>query len=230
MDQLRFNKAALAKGGIAIFAAAAGTAAFVHVTAMSQYKKYEGMVRNSNTGEATEGYVAYAGTTERIQTVFEMAEQQENAHVLISGGHADYTRQDILDEFEPNMDPHLVEFMNFAQNTRGNAIETRLWAGNHALKSITVVTNASHAPRAYLETTQVLPDNIKLHFHTVGEFPDEGSVERALEAYKLWCVENSVCAAFLRSKPSIREPKFSDMPEDQSKETQPVAVVANDLH
>jgi uncharacterized SAM-binding protein YcdF (DUF218 family) len=205
MVKIPFSKKAAFRGGIVAFAAAVGTTFSAHVSAMREYGEYEQRVRDSQTNKPTDGYAAYAGTTERIQTTFRLAEQHPESRVLISGGNPQYGLNDIIEEFETSVTPDRITFLTYAQNTKGNALETLTWARTLKLDSVTVVTDASHAPRAYLETDAVLPDNISLHFHVVGEFPEEGSLDRMKEAYKLWCVARPLCENMMRDKNPMRK-------------------------
>lgn len=176
----------------------------VHSAAMRGYQHYQQRVIDSNIDEPSEGYVAYAGTTQRIQTAFRLAEQHPGSQVLISGGNSDYGLHDVIEEFETTIPPEQITFLSYAQNTKGNALETRMWAESLGLDSITIVTDAGHAPRAYLETVKILPDDITLQFHTVGDFPEARSTERIKQAYKLWCVDTPPCESLMRDKTALR--------------------------
>ncbi|MBL4803802.1 MAG: YdcF family protein [Alphaproteobacteria bacterium] len=205
MVRLPFTKRAMAKGGVAVFAAAAGTAACIHFSAMAEYADFEQRVKDAQTGDHTEGYVAYAGTTERIQTAFRLAEENPGSRILISGGNAQYGLDDVVEEFETTLTPDRITFLSYAQNTKGNALETLMWAKSLKLDSVTVITDASHAPRAYRETDRVLPDSISMAFHVVGDFPEAGSWERMEQAYKLWCVARPLCESMMRDKSPMRD-------------------------
>jgi len=223
MVGIPFSKKAAIRGGAIVFAAAAGSAIAVHISAMREYEHYEQRVRDAQTGEPTKGYAAYSGTTERIQTAFRLAEHSPNSRVLISGGNPQYDLSDIVDEFETTLSPDRITFLTYAQNTKGNALETLTWAKTLKLDSVTVVTDASHAPRAYLETAAVLPDSVTLQFHVVGDFPEHGSRERYGEAYKLWCVARPLCEALMRDKDPMR--KIPPLPKSKPTETSTAAAV-----
>ncbi len=219
--RIPFSKKAAMRGGVVVFAVAAGTAASVHFSAMREYAQFENKVRTSQTDEPTDGYAAYAGTTERIEAALKLAENAPGSRVLISGGHPSYGLDDIMESFETSVDADRITFLSYAQNTKGNAMETRTWARTLNLSSVTIVTNADHAPRAYLETEKVLPDSISMHFHVVGDFPEEGSLERIKQAYKLWCVDTPICESMMRQKKPVRpitpipkqKPVFADGPD-----------------
>ena len=56
-----------------------------------------------------------------------------------------------------------------ADNTRGNALETRAWLREQNLRSLRLVTSAYHMPRSLLEFRRLMPD-IKIVPHPV--FPE----------------------------------------------------------
>src|SRR5262249_22040441 len=51
-----------------------------------------------------------------------------------------------------------IELDPIAVNTSGNAVQTRIWARKHDLKSLIVVTSNYHMPRAMTELAHELPD------------------------------------------------------------------------
>ena len=56
-----------------------------------------------------------------------------------------------------------------AQNTLGNAVETRRWAMDRGLHSLIVVTSSYHMPRAMAELANQLPDVALIPYPVVSD-------------------------------------------------------------
>ena len=105
----------------------------------------------------TEAIVIFTGGKGRIDQGFELLKIYPNTSILVSGvGHTlqklpleKSFQKDILGDISLGHD---------AQDTIGNAEETKKWVQNRRIKSIRLVTSHYHMPRSLLLLRRAIPD------------------------------------------------------------------------
>ncbi|MBU2531308.1 MAG: YdcF family protein [Alphaproteobacteria bacterium] len=106
-----------------------------------------------------EAIVALTGGTQRIRAAGDLLEKHRAGRLLISGVNRMVKQSDLQRMLDINSDLFAccVDIDYAAQNTRGNAIQTRKWASEHEFESLIVVTSSYHMPRSLAELGHMLP-------------------------------------------------------------------------
>ena len=107
-----------------------------------------------------DGIVVLTGGTSRVSDSLELLAAGRSKRLLITGVNTGTTLADIARE-NPDYRKYLsccVDLDYSAQNTLGNAVETRRWAIDRGFHSLIIVTSAYHMPRALAEVAHQLPD------------------------------------------------------------------------
>ncbi|MEL6288676.1 MAG: YdcF family protein [Pseudomonadota bacterium] len=106
-----------------------------------------------------DGIVVLTGGTERIRRGLQLLQRDRARRLLISGVNR-RTSRDAIAERTPGFQTLFrccVDVGYRAQNTIGNARETRDWARNHSFDHLIVVTSSYHMPRSLAELHSAMP-------------------------------------------------------------------------
>ncbi len=109
--------------------------------------------------KAADGIVVLTGGTARIDHALRLLAEKKGKRLLISGVNPATTKRQLtaLSEQDQALFACCVDLDRRAQNTVGNAEETRDWAMENNFASLIVVTSNYHMPRALAELGRVLP-------------------------------------------------------------------------
>lgn len=107
-----------------------------------------------------DGIVALTGGAERVETALQLLAQDRAPRLLLSGigGGARLPELDDRSGVDAGRLAARITLGRGAQSTRGNAVETAVWARREGVHSLIVVTAAYHMPRALLELRREMPD------------------------------------------------------------------------
>ena len=108
---------------------------------------------------SADGIVVLTGGPQRIAEAGRLLRENIGRRLLISGVNRVVKRNELrrLVKVSPASFQCCIDIGYAAQNTRGNAIETRNWARKHRFKRLIVVTASFHMPRSLTELASVMP-------------------------------------------------------------------------
>lgn len=119
----------------------------------------------------TDAIVVLTGGRERLTTGLDLLEAGLSQRLFISGVYKGVDLAEIIHLGRGHAGLKDAVVLGYAaDDTVGNALETALWATEHNLRSLRIVTGAYHMPRALAEFRHALPE-IALIAHPV--FPDQ---------------------------------------------------------
>ncbi|MFT5509896.1 MAG: uncharacterized SAM-binding protein YcdF (DUF218 family), partial [Hyphomicrobiaceae bacterium] len=97
--------------------------------------------------------VALTGGAQRIRAAGRLLQNRQAGRLLISGVNRVVSRAKLrrMLAIDSELFDCCVDIDYAAQNTRGNAVETRKWATKHEFDSLIVVTSSYHMPRSLTE-------------------------------------------------------------------------------
>jgi len=103
--------------------------------------------------------VALTGGAQRIRAAGQLLQSKQAGRLLISGVNRVVSRAKLrrMLAIDSELFACCVDIDYAAQNTRGNAVETRKWAMKHEFDSLIVVTSSYHMPRSLTELSHLLP-------------------------------------------------------------------------
>ncbi len=110
--------------------------------------------------EAADAIVALTGASSmRIEAATRLLELGLGKRMLISGVNRGVTRAQLkaVSRGAGRAYDCCVDLGRGAENTQGNARETKAWVTDHGYKSLIVVTSDYHMPRSMLELEAALP-------------------------------------------------------------------------
>ena len=118
---------------------------------------------------STDGMVALTGGQQRIGDAIDLLAQGFARRLLITGVNERTSREEIarLNPEKRALVECCVDLDYVAQNTVGNAEETRHWAVRNGFRSLIVVTSNYHMPRTLAELDHALPGIRKVPFAVV---------------------------------------------------------------
>jgi uncharacterized SAM-binding protein YcdF (DUF218 family) len=106
-----------------------------------------------------DGIVALTGGAERVETALRLLQARRARWLLLSGIGIGVDLAVLAHRAGVDAEPLAGHVMlgRQATSTRGNALETAAWAGDHDIHTLIVVTAYYHMPRALTELRRALP-------------------------------------------------------------------------
>ncbi len=108
----------------------------------------------------TDGIVVLTGGTERMHAGLDLLAEGMAGKLFISGVDRGTNRGELqrLSQRAPELFECCVELGQEAEDTAGNATETRDWARREGFASLRVVTASYHMPRSLVELGRAMPE------------------------------------------------------------------------
>jgi uncharacterized SAM-binding protein YcdF (DUF218 family) len=125
----------------------------------------------------TDGIVALTGGAGRVEFALHLLASGRADKLLVSGigARTDLATLGRLAGIDTAPLAERITLGRYAASTRGNGVETAVWAEQNAIASLVVVTAAYHMPRALTELRQALP---QVQIFPLPVQPSAGTVER----------------------------------------------------
>lgn len=107
----------------------------------------------------TDAIVVLTGGNGRVNAGLNLLAKKAAPKLFISGVHKEVSRQDIYNSWTtPHQNNPCCIYLGYqAEDTSGNAIETKEWIEENDIKSLRLVTSSYHMPRALQEISKILP-------------------------------------------------------------------------
>ncbi|OUS12167.1 hypothetical protein A9Q97_06540 [Rhodospirillales bacterium 47_12_T64] len=125
----------------------------------------------TNDGQIADAIVVLTGGSDRINTGLDLLSQGQGKKLFISGVYKGVEVQELLQlsQRAPKNLECCVKLGYQADDTRGNAQESKTWVDEQDYSSLRLVTASYHMPRSLLEFRHAMP-NITIYPHPV--FPE----------------------------------------------------------
>lgn len=106
-----------------------------------------------------DGIVVLTGAERRIEAGLKLLREGSGGRLLISGMNPRTSPSDVLRHAGATdaLAPCCIDFGYEAQDTVGNAVETKAWVERHGFSRLVVVTSSYHMPRSLTELALALP-------------------------------------------------------------------------
>lgn len=134
-------------------------------------------IETAQGAEKAEAIVVLTGGKDRILTAVSLLKQNKAARLLISGVHADTSKQSIakMAGIPGDLMNCCVDIDRLAMDTKGNATQTEKWAKAHSFSRIIVVTSNYHMPRSLMEMRTAMPQAHLLPYQVLHNHPANGN-------------------------------------------------------
>ncbi|WP_284734611.1 YdcF family protein [Sphingosinicella terrae] len=137
--------------------------------------------------ERTEAVVVLTGGSGRLERGFDLVQRGVAPHMLISG--VDRTVRPVELAAAYDVDPQLIECCvslgRESFDTRSNADEVARWVERRNVRSIRLVTNDLHMPRAYYELRKRMGNDFDILVDAVPTEPSFGAIYLEYNKYLL---------------------------------------------
>jgi len=124
--------------------------------------------------QRTDGIVVLTGGTGRLQRGFDLVERGVSRRMLISGVERTVRPNELAEAY--HIDQRLLDCCvvlgRESFDTRSNADEVARWVRHRHIRSIRLVTNDLHMPRARYELRKRIGDNLSILQDGVPSHPD----------------------------------------------------------
>lgn len=138
------------------------------------YATFAAMLPGPAGNERTDAIVVLTGGSGRIERGFELVERGVSRRMLISGVERTVRPNELAEVYK--VDPHLLDCCvvlgRESFDTRSNADEVARWVERRHIRSIRLVTNELHMPRARYELRKRVGNGLTIVQDAVPSDPD----------------------------------------------------------
>ncbi|MEN3748670.1 YdcF family protein [Sphingomonas sp. HF-S3] len=140
--------------------------------------------------ERTDAIVVLTGAPGRIDRGLALMREHAAKRMLVSGVDTSVKPRELAAQYrEPRLFECCVDLGWEAVNTRSNADETASWVAENGYRTVRLVTSDWHMPRARLELSARLGDDVTLIGDPVPSSPRFGTLVREYHKYLVrWIV------------------------------------------
>lgn len=119
-----------------------------------------------NTLILTDGIVIFTGGKTRLKVALALFEQKKGKYLLVSGVNPDSNLPEVVSQMPFKSQ---ITLGYDAIDTVGNAEETAVWASQHHIKTLRLITSNYHMPRSLFELGHLLPEIEIFPYPVVGD-------------------------------------------------------------
>lgn len=147
--------------------------AFLLLLYVLGYAGFAVLLPKAGDERSTDGIVVLTGGAKRLERGLDLMQRDKAKRMLVSGVERTVRPVELADRY--NTDPALfeccIDLGREAVDTRSNAEETARWVERHKLKSIRLVTNDWHMPRAGFELSRQMGEKVEVYGDAVQSSP-----------------------------------------------------------
>lgn len=112
----------------------------------------------------TDGIVVLTGGPGRVARGLELMAAGQAERMLVSGVDRSVRPEELAAEYDADMRLFdcCIDLGRESIDTRSNATETARWLGRHEVRTVRLVTNDWHMPRAGLEFSLDVPEDVEI--------------------------------------------------------------------
>lgn len=132
--------------------------------------------------ERTDGIVVLTGGPGRVARGLDLMADKRAKRMLVSGVERSVRPQELAAEYDADMALFdcCIDLGRESIDTRSNATETARWLKRHQVKTVRLITNDWHMPRARLELSLEVPDGVEIVSDAV---PGKASFRQLFKEY-----------------------------------------------
>jgi uncharacterized SAM-binding protein YcdF (DUF218 family) len=137
------------------------------------YAAFAVLLPKAGDARTTDGIVVLTGGTNRLERGLELIENGKAKRMLISGVERTVRPIELAKhhEADPALFDCCIDLGREAVDTRSNAEETARWIKRHKVKTVRLVTNDWHMPRAEFELSRQAGDTVLVYGDAVESKP-----------------------------------------------------------
>ena len=117
-------------------------------------------VKVADPDRKTDAIVVLTGGSGRVHQGLELLAQGRARKLFVSGVYRGVDVQELLRVSRQSPEDLIccIALGYQADNTHGNAVETKAWMNEQGLRTLRLVTSSYHMPRSLLEFNRIMPD------------------------------------------------------------------------
>ncbi len=137
------------------------------------YATFAVLLPKAGDERTTDGIVVLTGGAKRLERGLDLMQRDKAKRMLVSGVERTVRPVELADRYgtDPALFDCCIDLGREAVDTRSNAEETARWVERHKLKTIRLVTNDWHMPRADFELSRQVGGEVQVYGDAVQSSP-----------------------------------------------------------